>query len=121
VQITVVCLCYLAGILARAEGLAILTVVKVGFLVTARAGSGIVIAKLGQRSQSFLCRGYLLFTPPQNVFLVVPASLQLYSQLCCRLRYDVSSIFSHQFNPGRIIWKRHMYNISPNCKSESRS
>jgi len=31
-----------------------------------------------------------------------------------RLRYgfDVSSIFSHQFNPGRIIWKRHMYNIS---------
>jgi len=35
--------------------------------------------------------------------------------LYCRLRYglDVSSIFSHQFNPGRIIWKRHMYNISP--------
>jgi len=41
-----------AGILARAEGLAILTVVKVGFLVTARAGSGIVIAKLGHRSES---------------------------------------------------------------------
>ena len=35
--------------------------------------------------------------------------------LYCRLRYglDVSSIFSRQFNPGRIIWKRHMYNISP--------
>ena len=35
--------------------------------------------------------------------------------LYCRLRYglDVSSTFSHQFNPGRIIWKRHMYNISP--------
>ena len=34
--------------------------------------------------------------------------------LYCRLRYglDVSSIFSHQFNPGRIICKRHMYNIS---------
>jgi len=41
----------LAGILVRAEGLAILTVVRVGFLVTARAGSGIVIAKLGNRSQ----------------------------------------------------------------------
>ena len=39
-----------AGILVNAEGLAILTVVKVGFLVTARAGSGIVIAKLGRRS-----------------------------------------------------------------------
>jgi len=44
---------YSAGLLVRAEGLAILTVVRVGFLVTARAGSGIVIAKLGHRSQSF--------------------------------------------------------------------
>lgn len=41
-----------AGILVRAEGLAILTVVRVGFLVTARAGSGIVIAKLGRRKWS---------------------------------------------------------------------
>lgn len=40
----------LAGILTKAKGLAILTVVKIGFLVTARAGSGIVIAKLGNRS-----------------------------------------------------------------------
>lgn len=35
-----------SGILLKAKGLAILTVVKAGFLVTARAGSGIVIAKL---------------------------------------------------------------------------
>ncbi|KAK3576195.1 hypothetical protein CHS0354_016018 [Potamilus streckersoni] len=35
-----------AGILMNAKGLAILTVVKAGFLVTARGGSGIVIAKL---------------------------------------------------------------------------
>ncbi|XP_048242069.1 SH3 domain-containing YSC84-like protein 1 isoform X2 [Haliotis rufescens] len=35
-----------AGILAKAKGLAILTVVKAGFLVTARGGSGVVIAKL---------------------------------------------------------------------------
>lgn len=35
-----------AGILMKAKGLAILTVVKAGFLVTARGGSGIVIAKL---------------------------------------------------------------------------
>lgn len=34
-----------AGILANAAGLAVLTVVKIGFLVTARGGSGIVIAK----------------------------------------------------------------------------
>ena len=30
----------------KAHGLAILTVAKIGFLVTARGGSGIVIAKL---------------------------------------------------------------------------
>ncbi|XP_069132829.1 SH3 domain-containing YSC84-like protein 1 [Argopecten irradians] len=36
-----------AGILLKAKGLAILTVVKAGFLVTARGGSGIVIAKVG--------------------------------------------------------------------------
>ncbi|GFO09431.1 Sh3 domain-containing ysc84-like protein 1 [Plakobranchus ocellatus] len=35
-----------AGILAKAKGLAIITVFKAGFLVTARGGSGIVIAKL---------------------------------------------------------------------------
>lgn len=35
-----------SGILLKAKGLAILTVVRAGFLVTARAGSGIVIAKL---------------------------------------------------------------------------
>lgn len=34
------------GILAKAKGLAIITVFKAGFLVTARGGSGIVIAKL---------------------------------------------------------------------------
>ncbi|XP_076450744.1 SH3 domain-containing YSC84-like protein 1 isoform X2 [Babylonia areolata] len=34
------------GILAKARGLAILTVFKAGFLVTARGGSGIVIAKV---------------------------------------------------------------------------
>ncbi|XP_021368150.1 SH3 domain-containing YSC84-like protein 1 [Mizuhopecten yessoensis] len=36
-----------AGILVKAKGLAILTVFKAGFLVTARGGSGIVIAKVG--------------------------------------------------------------------------
>ncbi|XP_060560689.1 SH3 domain-containing YSC84-like protein 1 [Ruditapes philippinarum] len=34
-----------AGIFMKAKGLAVLTVVKAGFLVTARGGSGIVIAK----------------------------------------------------------------------------
>lgn len=34
------------GILAKAKGLAILTVFKAGFLITARGGSGVVIAKL---------------------------------------------------------------------------
>lgn len=35
-----------AGLVSNAAGLAVLTVAKVGFLVTARGGSGIVIAKL---------------------------------------------------------------------------
>ena len=35
-----------AGLVVNAAGLAILTVAKLGFLVTARGGSGIVIAKL---------------------------------------------------------------------------
>ena len=33
----------------KAEGLAILTVIKVGFLVTARGGSGIVVARLSDK------------------------------------------------------------------------
>jgi lipid-binding SYLF domain-containing protein len=45
---------FVAGLLVKAEGLAILTVVKVGFLVTARGGSGIVIARLGNRSESLI-------------------------------------------------------------------
>lgn len=40
-----------AGLIAKARGLAILTVVKAGFLVTARGGSGIVIAKLDDDSK----------------------------------------------------------------------
>ncbi len=35
-----------AGLVMGARGLAILTVAKIGFLVTARGGSGIVIARL---------------------------------------------------------------------------
>jgi lipid-binding SYLF domain-containing protein len=36
----------LVSLILKAKGLAILTVFKLGFLVTARGGSGIVIAKL---------------------------------------------------------------------------
>uniref|UniRef100_A0A0B7BDS1 SH3 domain-containing protein n=1 Tax=Arion vulgaris TaxID=1028688 RepID=A0A0B7BDS1_9EUPU len=42
-----------AGILAKAKGLAIITVFKAGFLVTARGGSGIVIAKLERSGINF--------------------------------------------------------------------
>ena len=35
-------------ILARARGLVVLTVVKAGFLFSARMGSGLVIARLGE-------------------------------------------------------------------------
>ncbi|CAL1535453.1 unnamed protein product [Lymnaea stagnalis] len=42
-----------AGILAKAKGLAIITVFKAGFLVTARGGSGVVIAKLSEDIDSY--------------------------------------------------------------------
>ncbi|KAH9491470.1 SH3 domain-containing YSC84-like protein 1 [Bulinus truncatus] len=42
-----------AGVIAKAKGLAIITVFKAGFLVTARGGSGIVIAKLNNDSDSY--------------------------------------------------------------------
>ena len=50
----------------KAHGLAILTVAKIGFLVTARGGSGIVIAKLPGGGKTsffvfFLLNGYLIF------------------------------------------------------------
>lgn len=41
-----------AGILLKAKGLAIITVFKAGFLVTARGGSGIVIAKMNDEPES---------------------------------------------------------------------
>ena len=39
--------------------------------------------------------------------------------LYCSLRYgvDISSIFSVRFNPGRVIWKRHMQNTSPELQT----
>ena len=42
----------------KAKGLAILTVVKAGFLVTARGGSGIVIAKKDDSINSGLLNLY---------------------------------------------------------------
>lgn len=35
-----------AHVIAKAKGLAVLSVIKAGFLVTARGGSGIVLARL---------------------------------------------------------------------------
>lgn len=41
-----------AHVIAKAEGLAIISVIKAGFLVTARGGSGVVIARLADRRWS---------------------------------------------------------------------
>uniref|UniRef100_A0A3B3VQL1 SH3 domain-containing YSC84-like protein 1 n=1 Tax=Poecilia latipinna TaxID=48699 RepID=A0A3B3VQL1_9TELE len=41
-----------AHIIAKAEGLAIISVIKAGFMVTARGGSGVVIARLADRRKS---------------------------------------------------------------------
>lgn len=46
-------MCLLAAhVIAKAEGLAIISVIKAGFMVTARAGSGIVIARLADRRKT---------------------------------------------------------------------
>uniref|UniRef100_M3ZFP1 SH3 domain-containing YSC84-like protein 1 n=1 Tax=Xiphophorus maculatus TaxID=8083 RepID=M3ZFP1_XIPMA len=41
-----------AHIIAKAEGLAIISVIKAGFMVTARGGSGVVIARLADRRKT---------------------------------------------------------------------
>ncbi|XP_072291219.1 SH3 domain-containing YSC84-like protein 1 [Eucyclogobius newberryi] len=41
-----------AHVIAKAEGLAIISVIKAGFMITARGGSGIVIARLADRRWS---------------------------------------------------------------------
>ena len=49
------------SILENAKGFAIFTVFKAGFLFSARAGSGIVIAKLPDGSECSLCCAVLHF------------------------------------------------------------
>lgn len=46
--------CFLAHVIAKAEGLAIISVIKAGFMITARGGSGIVIARLADRRKTSL-------------------------------------------------------------------
>lgn len=41
-----------AHVIAKAEGLAIISVIKAGFMITARGGSGIVIARLADRRKA---------------------------------------------------------------------
>ncbi|KAM6958124.1 SH3 domain-containing YSC84-like protein 1 [Tautogolabrus adspersus] len=41
-----------AHVIAKAEGLAVITVIKAGFMITARGGSGVVIARLADRRWS---------------------------------------------------------------------
>lgn len=42
---------FAAHVIAKAQGLAVLSVIKAGFLVTARGGSGIVLARLPDGSK----------------------------------------------------------------------
>lgn len=42
---------FAAHVIAKAKGLAILSVIKAGFLVTARGGSGVVLARLPDGSK----------------------------------------------------------------------
>lgn len=50
-MLTCSCLRFTAHVIAKAKGLAILSVIKAGFLVTARGGSGVVLARLPDGSK----------------------------------------------------------------------
>ncbi|KAJ8084368.1 hypothetical protein PM082_003137 [Marasmius tenuissimus] len=53
-------------VLENAKGFAIFTIVKAGFVFSARAGSGIVIARLPNGSESVLTCGMLRITHPSG-------------------------------------------------------
>uniref|UniRef100_A0A8C2EHP2 SH3 domain-containing YSC84-like protein 1 n=1 Tax=Cyprinus carpio TaxID=7962 RepID=A0A8C2EHP2_CYPCA len=48
-----------ARVIAKAQGLAILSVFKTGFMITARGGSGIVIARLADGSKCIISGGFM--------------------------------------------------------------
>uniref|UniRef100_A0A3B4H0D7 SH3 domain-containing YSC84-like protein 1 n=1 Tax=Pundamilia nyererei TaxID=303518 RepID=A0A3B4H0D7_9CICH len=67
-----------AHVIAKAEGLAIISVIKAGFMITARGGSGVVIARLPDKRKittpSMLCKGLEFsnfLVPPQVSDLVI--------------------------------------------------
>lgn len=51
-MLSFLCVCVAAHVIAKAEGLAIISVIKAGFMITARGGSGIVIARLSDRRKT---------------------------------------------------------------------
>ena len=66
-----------ASLLVNAEGLAIITVAKVGFLITARGGSGIVIAKLSDGCKYILSNATVSMKQSPHT-TNIPVSLQNY-------------------------------------------
>ena len=69
----------IAHVIAKAQGLAIISVIKAGFLITARGGSGIVIARLADRRKDwFVC---LSHKQTQLELLGVSPTKNLHSQI----------------------------------------
>ena len=61
---------FAAHVIAKAKGLAILSVIKAGFLVTARGGSGIVLARLPDGSKSVALKAGEREPPPASASAV---------------------------------------------------
>uniref|UniRef100_A0A8D0GH30 SH3 domain-containing YSC84-like protein 1 n=1 Tax=Sphenodon punctatus TaxID=8508 RepID=A0A8D0GH30_SPHPU len=57
-----------AHVIAKAKGLAVLSVIKAGFLVTARGGSGIVLARLPNGSKLIILCLFVCFTGSIEAF-----------------------------------------------------
>lgn len=71
--------------IAKAHGLAILSVIKAGFMITARGGSGIVIARLPDGSKLILFLNTSLVKP--NVY----RSVSLHRILCISGNYTIEA------------------------------
>ncbi|EPY79750.1 hypothetical protein CB1_000896010 [Camelus ferus] len=81
-----------AHVIAKAKGLAVLSVIKAGFLVTARGGSGIVLARLPDGNACSKLDGGLDSSTSLWVFSSGPYLAH------------VSSIPTSTDRPGRLVW-----------------
>ncbi|KAG7264386.1 hypothetical protein CRUP_022222 [Coryphaenoides rupestris] len=100
-----------AHVIAKAEGLAIISVIKAGFLITARGGSGIVIARLADRRVRVRARAVLFpLSPCRRVPAArgpvlnnpIPSNLKSEAKKAAKILRDFTQI-SARNGPDKLI------------------